>query len=157
MPGSFHSSRINTCVLRIGVFRPRFIVFSKGLGLHKMWPPRGFAPGTSRMSSKNAVPLGYSSPDRDSQLSVTSKQKRLQPSSGCPRDTGMSENTNVSEFYLFYPNINNEIWRLLFGRVFTVVQLYDNQPKTHHPTSIYHYILRSSYRWNKKDLKITVA
>ena len=28
---------------------PRFIVFSKGLGLHKMLPPSVFKPGTSRM------------------------------------------------------------------------------------------------------------
>ena len=49
MPGSFNSSQINACVVGIGVLGPRFIVSSERLGLHKMLPPRGFKPGTSRM------------------------------------------------------------------------------------------------------------
>ena len=52
MPGSFNFSQINACVVGIRVLGPRFIVSSEGLGLHKMFPPRGFELGTSRMPSK---------------------------------------------------------------------------------------------------------
>ena len=59
IPGSFNSSQINVCIMRIGVLEPRFIVFSERLGLHKLLPSRGFKPSTSQAS---AVPLGHSSP-----------------------------------------------------------------------------------------------
>ena len=55
MPGSFNSSQFNACVVGIGVLGPRFIVSSRGLGLHKMLPPRGFEPGTSRMPGKRCT------------------------------------------------------------------------------------------------------
>ena len=35
MPGSFDSVDINACVVGIGVLKPRFIVSSEGLELHK--------------------------------------------------------------------------------------------------------------------------
>ena len=56
MTGSFNSSQINACVVGIGVLGPRFIVSSEGLGLHKMLPPRGFEPSTSRMPGKHRIP-----------------------------------------------------------------------------------------------------
>ena len=56
MPGSFNSSQIYACVVGIGVLGPRFIVSSEGLGLHKMLPPRGFEPSTSRMLGKHRTP-----------------------------------------------------------------------------------------------------
>ena len=56
MLGSFNSSQINACVVGIGVLGPRFIVSSEGLGLHKMLPPRGFEPSTSRMPGKHRTP-----------------------------------------------------------------------------------------------------
>ena len=66
MPGSFNSSQIIAGVVGIGVLGHCFIhvVFSKGLGLHKMLPPWKFEPGTSSMPGKRctAVPLCYSSP-----------------------------------------------------------------------------------------------
>ena len=53
--GSFNSSQINEYVVGIGVLGPRFIVSSEELGLHKMLPPRGFKPGTSRMPDKHCT------------------------------------------------------------------------------------------------------
>ena len=55
MSGSFNSSQINAFVVGIGVLGPRFIVSSEILGLHKMLPPRGFEPGTSRMPGKRCT------------------------------------------------------------------------------------------------------
>ena len=56
MLGSFNSSQINACFVGIGELGPQFIVSLEGLGMHKMLPPRGFEPSTSRMSDKHHTP-----------------------------------------------------------------------------------------------------
>ena len=58
----FNSSQINACIMGIGVLGPRFIVSSEGLGLHKMFPLRGFKPSTSRMPGKHRTPKPMTPP-----------------------------------------------------------------------------------------------
>ena len=55
MPGSFNSSQLDECIVGIGVIGPRFIVSSKGLGVHKILPPRWFELRTSRMPGKRCT------------------------------------------------------------------------------------------------------
>ena len=57
MPGYFIFSHINACIVGRGVLLPQFTVSSEGLGLHKMLPPRGFEPDTSRMSGKRCTTM----------------------------------------------------------------------------------------------------
>ena len=75
MPGSFNSSQINVCAVRIGVLGPRFIVSSEGLGLHKMLP-RGNSNPAPPACQASTVPLGQSFPQTRTLLKlVTLGQK----------------------------------------------------------------------------------
>ena len=56
IPGSFNSSQMNACVVGIAALGHRFIVSFEGQGMHKMLPPRGFEPSTSRMPGKHRTP-----------------------------------------------------------------------------------------------------